>query len=182
MRRLSTPLSAPVRLSLCSARILPALRQARALIRFPGSTQVLVNGTPVPLFYVSPAQINLQLPTGLSGDLSLAVVSGTGAGVNSRLTVLIQIFATGLGETNPPLPAGEAASIQPPYNVTVNPVTVWIDGQRADVQFSGVAPGVAGLFQLNAIVPWSGLQGNSVPLQIQVNGKQSNTVTLATKP
>jgi uncharacterized protein (TIGR03437 family) len=95
---------------------------------------------------------------------------------------VIQIFATGLGETNPPLPAGEAASIQPPYNVTVNPVTVWIDGQRADVQFSGAAPGFAGLFQINAIVPRSALQGNSVPLQIQVNGKQSNTVTLATRP
>ena len=180
-------------------------------------TQVLVNGTPVPLFYVSPAQINLQLPTGLSGDLSLSVVSGTRAGVNSRLTVLpeapsifmgtqtqgaivnqdfsfnstanpalagsvIQIFATGLGETNPPLPTGEAASMQPPYNVTVNPVTVWIDGQRADVQFSGAAPGFAGLFQINAIVPRSGLQGNSVPVRIQVNGKQSNTVTLATRP
>jgi uncharacterized protein (TIGR03437 family) len=95
---------------------------------------------------------------------------------------VIQIFATGLGETNPPLPAGEAASIQPPYHVPVNPVTVWIDGQRADVQFSGVAPGFAGLFQINAIVPGSGLRGNSAPLQIQVNGKQSNTVTLATKP
>jgi hypothetical protein len=68
---------------------------------------------------------------------------------------VIQIFATGLGETNPPLPAGEAASTQPPYNVTVNPVAVWIGGQRADVQFSGVAPGFAGLFQINAIVPRS---------------------------
>jgi uncharacterized protein (TIGR03437 family) len=95
---------------------------------------------------------------------------------------VIQIFATGLGETNPPLPAGEAASIQPPYNLTVNPVTVWIGGQRAELQFSGAAPGCAGLFQINAIVPGSVLQGNSVPLQIQVNGKQSNTVTLATKP
>jgi uncharacterized protein (TIGR03437 family) len=179
-------------------------------------TQVLVNGTPVPLFYVSPAQINLQLPTGLSGDLSVSVLSGTEAGGNSTLTVVpeapsiftgnltqgimnqdssfnstanpapagsvIQIFATGLGETDPPLAAGVAANIQPPYNLTINPVTVWIGGQRAEVQFSGVAPGFAGLFQVNAIVPRSGLQGNSVPLQIQVDGKKSNTVTLATKP
>jgi uncharacterized protein (TIGR03437 family) len=41
------------------------------------ATQVLVGGTAAPLFYVSPQQINFQLPLEVSGASTLAVTAGT---------------------------------------------------------------------------------------------------------
>jgi uncharacterized protein (TIGR03437 family) len=94
---------------------------------------------------------------------------------------VIQIFASGLGATNPPLAAGQAPNSGPPFNVTVSPVTVLINGKTAAVQFSGAAPGFAGLFHVNAMVPFSTGAGNSVPLQIQIDGKMSNIAAFAAK-
>jgi uncharacterized protein (TIGR03437 family) len=180
-------------------------------------TQVMANGTAVPLLYVSPTQINLQLPMGLTGDIAINVVSDAESGVNTNVKVVaeapgiltvrgtqavilnqdhslnsaanpavegsvIQIFASGLGATNPPLTAGQAANSRPPFNVTVSPVTVLINGKIAAVQFSGAAPGFAGLFQVNATVPFLTGAGNSVPLQIQIDGKLSNIAVFAAKP
>jgi uncharacterized protein (TIGR03437 family) len=179
-------------------------------------TQVLVNGVPAPLFYVSPLQINLQLPIGLSGSVKVTVISGTTTGVTSTVILtsespgifvtsgtqgavlnqdsspnsstnpatvgsVIGIYATGLGSTNPPLAAGEAGSASLPFNVTVDSVTVLINGQIAPVQFSAAAPGFAGLFQINATIPTGTPVDDFVPLQIQINGQSSNTVTFATK-
>lgn len=42
-----------------------------------GGTQLLINGNPAPLFYVSPTQVNFQLPPGVSGPATVQVVSGT---------------------------------------------------------------------------------------------------------
>ena len=180
-------------------------------------TRVLANGTAVPLLYVSPTQINLQLPAGLTGDIAIEVVSGAEPGVGTKLTVVaeapgiltaggsqgvilnqdlslnsatnpavkgsvIQIFASGLGATNPLLPAGQPANSRPPFNATVSPVTVFINGESATVQFSAAAPGLAGVFQINATVPAATGSGTAIPLQIQIDGKLSNIVVFAAKP
>jgi adhesin/invasin len=180
-----------------------------------GGTFVSVNGTAAPLFYVSPSQINLQLPTGMAGNLTTTVTSENSTGVTTVAVVatespaifviggqqgavlnqdfslnspsnpasigsFVEVFATGLGATNPPLSAGQVGTSTGPYNVTVNPVTVLINGVGAPVAFAGAAPGFAGLFQINAVIPEATPAG-SVSLQIQINGKSSNTVTIATK-
>jgi len=200
----------------------PALR----LPTFLENTQVLVNELPAPLFFVSPAQINFQMPPGLSGPtVQLRVVSAGVRGpaasvkiasempgiftVNSRGTgqgsVLIAntevlaaplggfpgratqpvnrggfilIFCTGLGATNPPLAAGQAAGIAPLSETVQSPV-VLIDGLPAEVQFSGLAPDFVGLYQVNARVPEETRASDTVPLQIQIGGQTSNTVTIA---
>jgi uncharacterized protein (TIGR03437 family) len=179
-------------------------------------TQVLANGTAVPLLYVSPTQINLQLPAGPTGVITIDVVSSGGSGAGTKLTVVaeapgiltaggtqgvilnqdyslnsatnpaaagsvIQIFATGLGATNPPLAAGLPANSKPPFNTTASPVIVYIDGKSATVHFAGAAPGFAGLFQINATVPAGTAAGNSMTLQIQIDGKLSNVVAFAAK-
>ena len=93
---------------------------------------------------------------------------------------MIQIFATGAGETDPPLLPGEAASItgNPLFLTRVQP-TVTIGGQTARVFFSGMAPGWVGLWQINAEVPPTVTPGSAVPLTLTAGGVTSNTVTLA---
>jgi uncharacterized protein (TIGR03437 family) len=179
-------------------------------------TQVLVNGVPAPLFYVSPAQINFQMPAEPAGaSVAVTVASGgitslqatvdvaaAGPGIftitsngTGQGTVLnqdyspnsaqnpaaagsaIQIFATGLGLTNPSVPAGQPEPVSP-LSMTVNTPVVTIAGVPALVLFSGLAPGFVGLYQVNVQVP-PGTPSGSASLQIQINGQTSNSVTIA---
>jgi len=53
-------------------------------------TQVVVNGNPVPLFYVSPTQINLQIPPNLEGTtVTIQVRSGNITSVNTTLAIAL---------------------------------------------------------------------------------------------
>ena len=88
------------------------------------------------------------------------------------------IYCAGLGAVTPAVPAGTAASLTTLSN-TVNPVTVTIGGQNAPVGFAGLAPGFAGLYQVNATVPGGITPGNDVPLVITAAGQKSATVTIA---
>ena len=78
---------------------------------------------------------------------------------------VIQIFATGAGDTTPQLMPGEPApaSGNPLILTNVQP-TVTIGGQAAKVTFSGMAPGYVGLWQINAEVPQNITPGPAVPL------------------
>lgn len=93
---------------------------------------------------------------------------------------IIQIFATGAGPTNPPLPAGEAApaSGNPLILTSLQPV-VTIDGKPARVLFSGLAPGLVGVWQINAEVPQIVRPGPAVPLVLAVGRALSNAVVIA---
>jgi uncharacterized protein (TIGR03437 family) len=57
--------------------------------------------------------------------------------------------------------------------------TVTIGGVPALVTFSGLAPGFAGLYQVNAQVPSGTASGSSISVVIGIGGVQSNTVTIA---
>jgi adhesin/invasin len=57
-------------------------------------------------------------------------------------------------------------------------VTATIGGQTAQVAFAGMAPGFAGLMQINIVVPEGVTPGDSVPLQIAVNGVASQAGTV----
>ncbi len=98
----------------------------------------------------------------------------------ARRGSVIQIFATGAGETDPPLLAGEPApaSGNPLVLTQVQP-TVTIGGSPARVLFSGMAPGFVGLWQINAEVPQDVSPGPAVPMTITAGGVASNTVTIA---
>ena len=57
--------------------------------------------------------------------------------------------------------------------------TVTMGGAVAQVQFSGLAPGLAGVYQVNAVVPDEAPSGDAVPLIVTMNDVPSNTVTIA---
>jgi uncharacterized protein (TIGR03437 family) len=91
----------------------------------------------------------------------------------------IVIYCTGLGAVTPPVMEGSPAPSTPPLSTTVNPVTVTIGGQQAAVAFSGLAPGFAGLYQINVVVPSGITPGNAVPVVLTVAGQTSPPVTIA---
>lgn len=61
---------------------------------------------------------------------------------------------------------------------TVTPATLTIGGVQAVVLYSGLAPGLAGLYQVDALVPASAPGANSIPVVISVGGVNSNTVAM----
>lgn len=70
---------------------------------------------------------------------------------------IVALYSTGLGATNPAYQAGELPG---GIGSTTSPVTVTIGGVNADVLYAGVAPGLAGLYQINIRVPDSVPDGN----------------------
>ena len=88
---------------------------------------------------------------------------------------IISIFCTGLGAVSPAAQTGAAPAVPPPQ--TIASAQVSIGGINAPVLYAGLAPGYAGLYQVNAQVP-AGTPSGNPPLQIIQNGVTSNTVTV----
>lgn len=101
---------------------------------------------------------------------------------------VVQVFANGAGANfvdfvtrqTITLASGVIAPVSgsPLFATLVTP-TATIGGVPATVQFSGLAPGYVGLWQLNIVIPANAPTGSAVPLIVSVNGKPSNTTTLA---
>ncbi|MCZ6751693.1 MAG: hypothetical protein O7E51_07690, partial [Acidobacteria bacterium] len=92
---------------------------------------------------------------------------------------VIQVFSTGLGNTDPGVPSGQLAPSQEPLARVMVPVQAQIGGRSATVHFAGLAPGFVGLYQVNVQIPAGVTPGPEVPLVLFQNGVPSNTVTLA---
>jgi uncharacterized protein (TIGR03437 family) len=122
-----------------------------------------------------------SVPTGPAAVLNQDNSVNLGGNPAARGSV-IQIFATGAGATNPSLAAGvpAPASGSPLIYTQVQP-TVTIGGVNAAVQFSGLAPGFVGVWQINAVVPPTVTPGSTVSLSVTAGGIQSNTATIAVK-
>jgi uncharacterized protein (TIGR03437 family) len=178
-----------------------------------GDVQVTVGGVAAPLLYVSPSQINLQVPSstpaGVTQEIQVTLAStgqvlaswifridaaspglftanATGSGQVSALNqdntvndgthpakagTYIQLFATGQGVVNGMPPDGQPAPLSPLITTTLKP-DVFINATQlpgSDVQFSGLAPGYVGLWQINAKIPANVPPGN-VSVFISVNG------------
>jgi uncharacterized protein (TIGR03437 family) len=95
---------------------------------------------------------------------------------------VVQLFATGLGVTNPPATAGRPGATEPPFNVPVEMPKVLIDGKEAVVHFAAVAPGFVGLYQINAQVPEGVTPGDTVSIVIVQGNSRSNPATIAVRP
>jgi len=132
-------------------------------------THVEVNGIAAPLFSARPEKLLVQLPTSLvPGQLAALSVSSVNrpsapvdlnivpaapaivAAVRSRDALVI--YATGLGASVPAVAAGTAAPVAPLSQLDAE-ASVFVNGRLSLVFFSGMAPGLVGVYQLNVTLP-----------------------------
>ena len=176
-----------------------------------GGTVVQINGASIPLYFVSPSQINAQIPFEVAGGIaqvrvrtgagdspviSLAILAtapgllsrignGNGHGfvLGSGFQVVdsfspgddIVLYATGLGRTTPSAMSGAGGAQTEPLNRSTVMPLVYIGDVPAQVLYAGLAPGLAGVYQINVRVP----QGiHTDRLLMQAGGVQSNTLSL----
>ena len=90
----------------------------------------------------------------------------------------ISIFCTGLGPVGNQPPTGIAAGSSP-LSMTLTTPIVTIGGVGAVVTYSGLAPTLVGVYQVNAAVPAGVSPGNAVPVVLNIGNVASNTVTIA---
>ena len=86
---------------------------------------------------------------------------------------VLVMYCVGLGTVKPAVTAGEAAPSNPPSKAT-ELVTATMGGQPTIVQFAGLTPGYAGLYQVNMTVPSGIPPGPQVPVEVSVAGKSSS--------
>lgn len=108
----------------------------------------------------------------LNQDFSINSQSAT-----ARRGEVIQIYATGPGALSRAIEDGAAAPGNP-LALTASTPQVFVGGVPATVQFSGMAPGFPGLWQINAFVPDRAFITGRVPLQVFMDGVDSNEVSI----
>ena len=121
----------------------------------------------------APAPFLVDVP-GWDGQLPTVVHAADGAFVTPsypiHLDEWIVIYLTGLGKTLPEVASGDPGPTDPLAEVVLTP-TVTLDGADLPVSFAGLTPGMVGVYQINAKVPFKGVQtGMSVKLTITQAG------------
>jgi uncharacterized protein (TIGR03437 family) len=153
----------------------------------------------LPFNLAGKSQIVLRTPGGLSNNFNFNILAtaptvfrrtsagGEGGSVwraeNNELVTdsnpirggdTLTIFATGLGRTSPAIEEGTAAPSDPLSWANVEP-EVTLDGMRLTVAYAGLAPGEAGVYQINVSVPGGVRQGSGLPLTIR-QGEMATTL------
>jgi uncharacterized protein (TIGR03437 family) len=118
---------------------------------------LFVNKTAPGVF--SQSQNGLGLAAASHADFSLVTPVNP-----AQIGETIQVYLTGLGDVVPAVPDG-AAGPSSPLSLTTNTISAAVGGQNATVTFAGLAPGFAGLYQVNLVVP-SGLTAGDNSLEI----------------
>ncbi len=181
-----------------------------------GDVEVLVDGRPAPLYFLSPTLINFYVPMAspISGPMDIVVQrkssgqilasstiqaatatpgfftttqNGRGqiAALNEDNTInsaanpvgrgkVIQLYASGQGFLPDAPPDGEPAPTNRLISTPVRPRVIVNTGD-AEVQFSGLAPGFVGVWQINVKVPETVPPGNNVVVAILHLGIPSNS-------
>ncbi len=159
-----------------------------------------VNGVAAPLYFVSPGQLNIQIPyeTG-AGPAVLGVnnnghvasflfqVSPAAPGIfttasgavvpfaSGKRGDTLVLFITGEGDETPFIYTGKS-----PFNLLSKarlPVTVTVGGVKADLFYAGIPPGLVGVTQINYTIPQSAPLGTQ-PVIVNVGGVNSNKANL----
>ncbi len=166
---------------------------------------VTINGLPAPLYYISPTQLNVQVPyeagagpavlgvnnqgfiSGIQFQISPSapgIVTDGNGNVNPTPTAqpgsIGVLYVTGDGVVTPALrdgfsPASGTALASLPHSLL--PFSVTVGGVPAFLEFVGITPGVVGLTQVNFMVPASVAPGVQ-PVVVTVNGVSSPPVNI----
>jgi uncharacterized protein (TIGR03437 family) len=175
-----------------------------------GGVSILISGLPAPLLFVSPGQVNVQVPWETAvGTATVSASSGGMVGNSIRAEVrqaapgifvtvradgslitaerpaaagdVLIIYATGLGAVTQQVITGAPSPANPLAGV-VNPVTVRFGGVAAqEVFFAGLTPGFVGLFQINVRVPPGVPAGGATPVTVTAAGQTSAPSPIATR-
>jgi uncharacterized protein (TIGR03437 family) len=161
-----------------------------------------INGVLAPLYFVSPGQVNLQIPYGLQNGA--ATLSLTGSGGTATFPFIVRAnapgifaangalvpyssgkrgdtllaFITGEGAVSPALATGATPSPTTPYTQLPAPiasVAVTVGGVTAPLAFAGIPSGLAGATQINFVVPPTAPLGLQ-PVVVTVGGIASPAV------
>jgi uncharacterized protein (TIGR03437 family) len=152
------------------------------------SIEVINNGVPGTVWFVGVAPTNPGIFSFDNGKGQAAVLnqdnSVNGAANPAARGSIIQIFATGEGQTMPPGVDGAIAngSVIPVPAATNTSIT--IGGVAAtSIGYAGTLPGgVAGAFQIDATIPASAPTGSAVPIVFSIGGASSQKgLTIAVK-
>jgi len=88
----------------------------------------------------------------------------------------LSLYGTGLGAVSSLQFTNTPANCC--YSTPVTP-TVTIGGVAATIQFSGLAPTLVGVYQINILIPANAPTGSAVPVTLSIGGVAANTVTIA---
>jgi uncharacterized protein (TIGR03437 family) len=168
-----------------------------------------INGIGAPLYYVSPGQLNLQVPyetgagpavLGVNNNGQVAyypfVVTMAAPGIftdsSGRLTPIssgkrgqtVAMFITGEGDVTPELidgatPSASLKTSQLPAPRL--PVAVTVGGVPTAIRFAGVTPGDVGVTQINFTIPVNAPLGVR-PVIVTVGGIPSQPANLTVSP
>jgi uncharacterized protein (TIGR03437 family) len=168
-------------------------------------TTVSLNDVQLPLLYVSPSQINAQLPLDVTGTATLRVTTASGSsavplqisdtapgifswgvqhanGVQVSATnparpgETLSLFMTGLGRVEGALPVGVAPPASPQYRV-FTPVQAQFTDVLVSPSFAGLAKDEVGVYVVQVDVP-AGLASRTYTLRVLSGGVASNAVEL----
>ncbi len=175
-----------------------------------GGVSATINGVDAPLYYVSPAQLNIQVPyeTPVNSTVTL-VVSNNGQTTSATLRTAaaapgifinssgapvpntsaahnqtVSLFITGGGLVSPSIATGAAPAAGTAVSSLPAPtqsVTVTVGGVNAPIQFIGIPAGLVGVTQINYTVPAQAPSG-SQPVVVTVGGVASSSATLTVTP
>lgn len=127
-----------------------------------GGVSVNVSGIPCGLFYVSPGQLNIQLPDSLPAgptELSLTVTTSDGRQlygkpqVNPHAPGIFTVSGDGTGQAAAIWYGGSMVSLYATGIHSKEATLFLADGRQINSQFVGDTPGYVGLQQLNFAVP-----------------------------
>jgi uncharacterized protein (TIGR03437 family) len=105
----------------------------------------------------------------------------------------VTLYGTGQGQVTPPVLDGQPAPSSPlsrTVTVAASDAQACLSSQQSicvivgsnsfgQVEFSGLAPGFVGLWQMNVTIPGTAPAGAAVPLRVFIDGVPSNTVSIA---
>lgn len=205
-----TPGFSPGALASAFGENLSATTEASTKLPLPtelGGTRVLVNGVAAPLLYVSPFQINYQLPQKTSvGDAEVIIERNTGAKFRETITVKNSAFsafsfdATGNGAgaildgrtfkqgpheivTNNGEPTilalfGTGLGELSSRDVASNRIHLLVGGTEAKIHYAGPQNFYAGLDQINFELPSNVADHGTLPIVVKIDDVATNSVTV----
>jgi uncharacterized protein (TIGR03437 family) len=140
-----------------------------------------INGVPAGLYYVSPGQINLQVPDSIAPGSAVLTVNNNGQTATANFNVAAAapgIFAlpstsAHRGEVVTLYATGTGTSLQS--------LGVTVGGTPAVLQYAGIPPGLQGVVQVNYQIPQQAALGAQAVV-LRVGGATSPPVMLTVLP